>query len=44
MFVLAARVWTYWIAVVLMFPAVLITIALIAGYVAKVVRPRYRRP
>jgi hypothetical protein len=41
--VFAARVWTYWIAVFLFFPAILLTMAIIIGYIAKVVRPKYPR-
>jgi hypothetical protein len=43
MLVLAAKVWHYWIAVPLTAGAVLLTVALIAGYLAKVVRPQYPR-
>lgn len=38
---LAAQVWHFWIAVPLTIGAVLTVVALIAGYVAKVVAPRY---
>jgi hypothetical protein len=41
MFVFAARVWHYWIAVALMIPAILLVLAVAAGYVVKVVRPKY---
>ncbi len=38
---LAAQVWHFWLAVPLAAGAVLTVLALIAGYVAKVVAPRY---
>jgi hypothetical protein len=41
MFVLGARVWHYWIAVVLLFPAILLVVGVVVGYLMKVVRPRY---
>lgn len=38
---LAAQVWHFWLAVPLAAGAVLTVIALIGGYIAKVVAPRY---
>ena len=38
---LAAVVWHYWIAVALAAPAVLLVLATVAGYLLKVVAPRY---
>jgi len=38
---LAAKVWHYWIGVVLFGSAVLTVIALVAGYLAKVQAPQY---
>lgn len=38
---LAAQVWHFWIAVPLAIGAVMTVLALVAGYVAKVVAPRY---
>ncbi len=38
---LAAQVWHYWLAVPLTIGTVLTVLALVAGYVAKVVAPRY---
>lgn len=38
---LAAKVWTFWIAVPLVFGAVLFGVSLIVGYLNKVVRPKY---
>ena len=38
---LAAQVWHFWLAVPLAAGAVLTVLALVAGYVAKVVAPRY---
>lgn len=40
---LLAKVWHFWIAVPLVFGAVLFGIATIVGYVVKVIRPRYPR-
>lgn len=40
---LLAKVWHFWIAVPLVFGAVLFGIATILGYVAKVIRPKYPR-
>lgn len=36
-----AVVWHTWIAVFLVIPAILLVIAVIAGYVTKVSKPRY---
>lgn len=41
--VLAAKVWHYWIAPVLVFGAVLAVVATIIGYFVKVVRPKHPR-
>jgi len=38
---LLAKVWHFWIAVPLVFGAVLFGIATIVGYVVKVIRPKY---
>ncbi len=38
---LAAQVWHYWIAVPLTILVVVVIIATIGGYLAKVVRPKY---
>ena len=38
---LLAQLWTFWIAVPLVFGAVLFVVALIVGYLNKVVRPKY---
>ena len=38
---LFAQVWHFWIAVPLVFGAVLFGVAMIAGYLTKVVRPKY---
>lgn len=41
--VLAAKVWHYWIAPVLVGGAIIAVIATIIGYFVKVVRPKYPR-
>ncbi len=38
---LLAKVWHFWIAVPLVFGAVMFGIATIVGYVVKVIRPKY---
>lgn len=38
-----AVVWHYWIGVALAIPAILLIVATIIGYIAKVVMPRYPR-
>jgi hypothetical protein len=43
MVVLAAEVWTFWIAVALLIPTVLFAIGTAIMYVKKVVVPRYPR-
>jgi hypothetical protein len=43
MVVLAAKVWSFWIAVALFVPAVLLAIGVAVMYVRKVVVPRYPR-
>lgn len=40
---LLAKVWTYWLAVPITFGAVMFGLALIVGYLTKVVRPKYPR-
>jgi hypothetical protein len=40
---LAAKPWHYWIGVVLMLPAVLGIVAIIAGYYVRVTRNKYPR-
>ena len=40
---LFAKVWTYWIAVLLVAGAVLFVVETIVGYLVKVTRPRYPR-
>ena len=39
----AAPVWHFWIAVALIVPTILMIIATIAGYLVKVVAPKYSR-
>ena len=41
--IIAARVWHAWIAFPLFFGAVALVLALVVGYVTKVVAPRYPR-
>jgi len=41
--VLAAKVWHYWIAPILVIGAVLALVATIVGYFVKVQRPKYPR-
>ncbi len=38
---LLAVVWTFWIAAALVVPSILVVIGIIAGYIYKVVMPRY---
>ncbi len=38
-----ARVWHYWIGVFLFLGAIPIVLAVVAGYVMRVVRPKYPR-
>ena len=38
---LAAQVWHFWLAVPLVLGAILTVFAIIAGYIAKVVAPRF---
>ena len=40
---LAAKVWHYWIGVVLSLGCVLVVVGLIVGYLANVTRPQYPR-
>jgi preprotein translocase subunit Sss1 len=41
--IVLAKVWTFWIAVALVVPAVLLVVGVIVGYLYKVVMPRYPR-
>jgi hypothetical protein len=41
--VLAAKVWHYWISIALIVPVVAVVVAIIVGYLVKVVGPRYQR-
>ena len=41
MFVLAAKVWTYWMGVGVTLLVISVTIGFAVGYVVKVVKPRY---
>jgi hypothetical protein len=43
MVVFAGKVWTFWIAVALLLPAILLGIVTLVRYVKKVVAPRYQR-
>jgi hypothetical protein len=43
MYVLAAKVWTYWISYALVGMAVLAVLATVLGYLLKVVATRYPR-
>ena len=43
MFVLAAEVWHFWIAVLLFPVGIGMVLALVIGYVRKVVQPKYPR-
>jgi hypothetical protein len=40
---LAAKVWHYWLSIALLIPILLVLVAIIVGYVVKVVGPRYSR-
>jgi hypothetical protein len=40
---LAAKVWHYWISIALTVPIVLVVIAIVVGYIIKVVGPKYTR-
>ena len=40
---LAAKVWHYWISIALLVPILLIVIAVLVGYLIKVIGPRYPR-
>lgn len=42
-FIIAAKVWHYWVGAALFIPAVLVSIAMFVGYLVKVVAPRYPR-
>ncbi|HVL91967.1 MAG TPA: hypothetical protein VM264_01345 [Acidimicrobiales bacterium] len=39
--IVAARVWHYWIGIAVLIPAVLMVIATVVGYLAKVTSNRY---
>jgi len=39
--IVLAKVWTFWIAVALVIPAILLAVGVIIGYLYKVVMPRY---
>lgn len=41
MFLLAAKVWTYWLAVPIAVLVIVAGLATIAGYLLKVVKPKY---
>ncbi|HWW53347.1 MAG TPA: hypothetical protein VNY84_06245 [Acidimicrobiales bacterium] len=41
--VLAAKVWHYWISIALIVPIVGVVVAIVIGYLVKVVGPRYQR-
>jgi hypothetical protein len=41
--VFAAKVWDYWLSFALLIPVLLVVVAIILGYVVKVVGPRYTR-
>jgi uncharacterized protein (UPF0333 family) len=36
-----AKVWTFWIAVALVIPAIMLAVGIVIGYLYKVVMPRY---
>ena len=39
--IVLAKVWTFWIAVALVIPAILLAVGVVIGYLYKVVMPRY---
>jgi uncharacterized membrane protein YoaK (UPF0700 family) len=39
--IVLAKVWTFWIAVALVIPAIMLTVGIVIGYLYKVVMPRY---
>lgn len=39
--IVLAKVWTFWIAVALVIPALLLAVGIVIGYLYKVVMPRY---
>ena len=41
--IVLAQVWTFWIAVFLIVPTILLILGVIVGYLYKVVMPRYPR-
>jgi hypothetical protein len=41
--VFAAKVWHYWISIALLIPILLVVVAVLVGYLIKVVGPRYPR-
>jgi len=40
-FILAARVWHYWIGIAVLIPALLLVVATVIGYLVKVTSHRY---
>ena len=41
--IVLAKVWTFWIAVALVVPSILLVLGIVGMYVKKVVMPRYPR-
>jgi hypothetical protein len=41
--IVLGQVWTFWIAVALVVPSILLIVGIIIGYLYKVVMPRYPR-
>ena len=41
--IVLAKVWTFWIAVALVIPSILLVVGVIIGYLYTVVMPRYPR-
>jgi hypothetical protein len=39
--IVLAKVWTFWISVALVIPAILLAVGVVIGYLYKVVMPRY---
>jgi uncharacterized membrane protein YoaK (UPF0700 family) len=39
--IVLAKVWTFWIAVALVIPAIMLAVGIVIGYLYKVVMPRY---
>jgi hypothetical protein len=40
---LAAVVWHHWLSIVILVPSILVPVAVIVGYLVKVVAPKYGR-